>query len=78
MYKHLQDRDRVFTAGSLGLGKGPRVPLLTSPHVPCTGNVQAFIKKMYPSDQDTQSGINALGLYCVYCTVFTTVLCLLC
>lgn len=71
MYKHPQDRDRVFTAGSLGVGKGPRVPSLTSPHVPCTGNVQAFIKKMYPSEQDTQLGINALGLYCVYCTVFT-------
>ena len=71
MYKHPQDQGRVFTAGSLELGRGPPVPSLTSPHVPCTGNVQAFIKKMYPSDQDTQAGINALGLYCVNCTVFT-------
>ena len=42
VYKHPQDHDRVFTAGSLELGRGPPVPSLTSPHL--TSPVQETFK----------------------------------
>ena len=91
VYKHPNDRGRVFTAGSLVLGVfgahlcylslpafyrvhrrfvsvggslGPTCVICQYLHFTCMwlspGNVQAFLKKMFPSEVDTQAGVNAL------------------